>query len=170
MMLEKRDLLRRFACISARPNGDRGYRRVCRGAIAFEQPRGGNEMSTAIETLPSPHRVSWKGWVITLAAAALLAGAIGTYMALQSGSASPTKIIQTAKPATLVPVANLQPGAPAAGQVIAEMRDVGGVSGVATRPASDQGTKDTTDSSGPSSNTSGSSSTNCLSNVQGGPC
>jgi hypothetical protein len=85
-------------------------------------------MSTAIETLPSRHKVSWKGWVITLAAAALLAGAIGTYMALQSGSASPPNIIQTVKPATLIPPAeNLQSGAPAAGPVIAEMRDVGGI-------------------------------------------
>jgi hypothetical protein len=125
-------------------------------------------MSTAIETLPSRHKVSWKGWVITLAAAALLAGAIGTYMALQSGSASVPNIIQTAKPATLTPVTNLQPGY--AGHVIPNRIDGKYLPKPAgqSQDATESGGK--TDAGGTSSNASGSSGTNCLSNVQGGPC
>jgi hypothetical protein len=129
-------------------------------------------MSTAIETLPSRHKVSWKGWVIALAAAALLAGAIGTYMALQNGSPAAPSIVQTVKPSIpAIPVKNLQPGAPAAGPQIAEMRDVGGITGTVTQPTSGQthqgktGSADT--SSGTSSSTPGSPPPNCL---RGGPC
>jgi hypothetical protein len=127
-------------------------------------------MSTAIETLPRRHKVSWKGWVITLAAAALLAGAIGTYMALQSGSVSPPNIVQTVKPATLVPVTNLQPGAPAAGPVIAEYHNVDGVNGTITQPTFGQGTQRTTDGADTSASTPGSPPLNCLNTVRGGPC
>jgi hypothetical protein len=125
-------------------------------------------MSTAIETLPSRHKVSWRGWIITLAAAALLAGAIGTYMALQSGSASPTKVVQTVKPATLTPVTNLQPGS--TGQVIPNRIDGQYLPKpiAPNQDAIESGGK--TGDGGTSSSAPGSSGTNCLSNVQGGPC
>jgi len=127
-------------------------------------------MSTAIETLPSRHKVSWKGWVIALAAAALFAGAIGTFMALQSGSAPTPSIVQTVKPATLVPVQNLQPGAPARGPTIAEMRDVGGIPGTVSQNTSGQANQWTTDSADTSSSTPGTPPPGCLNIVRGGPC
>ena len=131
-------------------------------------------MSTAIETLPSRHKVSWKGWVITLAAAALLAGAIGTYLALQSGgTASPPSIVQTVKPSIpAIPVQNLQPGAPAAGPQIAEMRDVGGIPGTVTvtQTTSGQGHQAKTGSADTSSSAPGTPPPGCLNIVRGGPC
>jgi len=125
-------------------------------------------MSTAIETLPSRHKVSWRGWVITLAAAALLAGAIGTYMALQSGSGSSPAIVHNVKPATLTPVKNLQPGY--AGQVIPNRIDGQYLPRPAgqSQDATESGGK--TDAGGTSSSAPGSPPTNCLNVVNGGPC
>ena len=128
-------------------------------------------MSTAIETLPRRHKVSWRGWVIMLAAAALLAGAIGTYMALQGGSASPPNIVQTVRPSIpAIPVQNLQPGAPAAGPQIAEMRDVGGIPGTVTQTTPGQEHQGKTSSAGTSSSAPGTPPPNCLNVVNGGPC
>ena len=126
-------------------------------------------MSTAIETFPSRHKVSWKGWVITLAAAALLAGAIGTYMALQGGgSATAPKIVQTAKPATVIPVTNLQPGS--TGQVIPNRIDG---QYLPTPIGQSQGTTEIsgkTAAGDTSSSAPGSPPLNCLNIVKGGPC
>jgi hypothetical protein len=128
-------------------------------------------MSTAIESLPSRHKVSWKGWVIALAAAALLAGAIGTYMALQNGSAAAPSIVQTVRPSIpAIPVKNLQPGAPARGPVIAEMRDVGGIPGPVTQQTSGQAHQGQTGSAETSSSAPGTPPPNCLNIVNGGPC
>jgi hypothetical protein len=128
-------------------------------------------MSTAIETLPSRHKVSWKGWMVALLAAAIVAGAFGTYLALRGPAASSPSIVQTVNPPSRVtPVENLQPGAVPRGQGIMEERNVGGIDGTIIQPATgleDQGKIDTGSSS---TNAPGSPNPNCLSTVSTGPC
>jgi hypothetical protein len=131
-------------------------------------------MSTAIETLPGRHRVSWRNWIIALAAFAMLSAALGSYLALRGGAASPT-IAPTAKPSVAVaPERNLQPVATPQGSVIKEMRDVGGIPGYPTsapQPTSGSDLKATTSSStGHNGQPSSGSPPDCLSNVAGGPC
>ncbi len=128
-------------------------------------------MSTAIETLPSRHKVSWKGWVIALVAAGMLAAAFGTYMVLRSGGTSSPSVVQTVKPSVpTIPQTNFQPGAPANGPVIAELRDVGGVSGVVGQPTTGQEQQGKTGNADTSSSSSGDPSSNRLSTTRACPC
>ena len=124
-------------------------------------------MSTAIETLPSRHKVSWKGWIIAVVAVGVLGAAVGSYMVLRSGGGSSPSVVQTVKPSVpAIPQTNLQPGAPANGPVIAEFRDVNGVSGV-TQPTSGQQNQGQTGTADTSSSTPGIPNPGCL---RGGPC
>jgi hypothetical protein len=127
-------------------------------------------MSTAIETIPNRHKVSLRAWVIAVTAAALLAGAIGSYMALRSGTGSSPAIVQTPRPSAIAPVKNLQSGAPPAGQWIKESRDVGGINGIVTTPSYGQSHQATPGTSGSSSSGTNGSNAECIATLGGGPC
>jgi hypothetical protein len=125
-------------------------------------------MSTAIETLPSRHKVSWKGWLIALLAAAIVAGAFGTYMALRSPSGSSPSIVQTVNPqARITPVENLQPGS--GGQVIPNRIDG---KYLPTPIAHDEGTQGSVkaDTGSTASTAPGSPIPGCLNTLRAGPC
>jgi hypothetical protein len=128
-------------------------------------------MSTIVERLPSRHKVSWKGWIIALIAAAMVAAAFGSYVALRGGASSSPAIVQTVKPTIpVIPEKNLQSGEAPGGARILEERNVGGIDGTVTQSTSGATDLGTADTGGTSSNAPAGSSTNCLYAVRGGPC